>query len=260
MPYLRFSHARYPYVCARCSSPIAKGHPYFRDEPHPFARMRGQAVTRQLCVVCVLGESAAREFLDNLSDSAQLPLGFELTRNGFLRFPPRVELVDIRPQIVKLLAKDPELLRKIGPDTFERLICNRLHAMGLDSERVGSSTFQKDGGVDIVAWPRAFTVPYFMAIQAKHTALSTKKIGPGPVRELLSAVQLHGFNVGLLVTNTTFTADARWVAQQRSLLMRLRDIDDLRRWLRDEFLQEYEWRDLPTEIELCPGVVVKLPR
>ena len=99
-----------------------------------------------------------------------------------------------------------------------------------------------------------------MAVQAKHTALPTKKVGPEPVRELLGAIQLHGFNVGLLVTNTTFTADARWVAQQRSLLIRLRDINDLRRWLRNEFLQEHEWRDLPTQIEVCPGVVVKLPR
>ena len=30
-----------------------KRHPYFRDEPHPFARMRGTATTRQLCLQCV---------------------------------------------------------------------------------------------------------------------------------------------------------------------------------------------------------------
>ena len=260
MPYLRFSRARSPYHCARCSSRIAKGQPYFRDEPHPFARMRGQAVTRQLCIICVLGEAGARELLNGLSDSRQLSLEFELTRNGFLRFPPRVELVDISPQILQLLAREPERIRELNPAGFEDLICNRLDAMGYDLERVGSSTFQKDGGVDIVAWPRSRVVPCLMAVQAKHTALPERKIGPEPVRELLSVVQLHGFNVGLLVTNTTFTPDASWVAQQRHLLMRLRDIHDLRRWLRNEFLREYEWRDLPTEIEVCPGIVVKLPR
>lgn len=222
--------------------------------------MRGQAETRQLCLTCVLGEKTAREFLDNLGDPRQLPLGFELTRNGFLKFPPRVELVDISPQILHLLCIEPERLRDATPAFFEDLICNRLDAMGYNLERVGSSTFRKDGGVDIIAWPRVNVIPCLMAVQVKHTTLRNRKMGPEPVRDLLGTVQTHGFNVGLLVTNTTFTPDALWVAEHRPLLVRLRDFEDLRRWLRNDFLQEYEWRDLPTQIELCPGVFIKLPR
>ena len=73
-------------------------------------------------------------------------------------------------------------------------------------------------------------------------------------------MQLHGFNAGLLVTNTSFTPDAEWVAERRALLMRLRDFEDLARWLRDEYPREAEWREIPAEIEMCPGVVIKLPR
>jgi len=259
MPYLRFSRARYPYVCACCS--IARGEPYFRDEPHPFARLRSpELTTRQVCVGCVLGERVAHDFLRSLGDPRQLPLGFELTKNGFLRFPPRVELVTVTQEVLQVLAADPERLRDATPQFFEEFVCDRLNALGYDLERVGSGTFRKDGGVDIVAWPRAQVVPCLMAVQVKHTALLGRRIGPQPVRDLLGTVQTHGFNVGLLVTNTTFTADARWVAEQRPLLVRLRDIEDLRRWLRDEFLQEQEWRDLPRQIELCPGVIIKLPR
>lgn len=260
MPFLRFSRARYPYVCAQCSARIGRRQPYFRDEPHPFARMRGQTTTRQLCLVCVLGAKSAREFVDSLEDPNQLPLGFELTANGFLRFPPRVELVNITPQILKLLSEAPERMRDVTPSFFEELVSDRLSAMGFDLARVGTSTFQKDGGVDIIAWPRSSIVPFFVAVQVKHTALAKHKIGPQPVRDLLGTVQMHGFNMGLLVTNTTFSPDAKWVAEQKALLLRLRDLEDLRRWLRDEFLKEYEWRNLPKEIELCPGVRFTLPQ
>jgi hypothetical protein len=260
MPYLRLSKARYPYLCERCSVQIAKGQVYFRDEPHPFASMRGQTKTHKLCLTCVLGGAGAREFLESLKDPHQMPLGFELTSNGFLKFPPRVELVDITPQILYLLSSDTERLWNATPDFFENLVCNRLDVMGYNLERVGSSTFSKDGGVDIVAWPREHIFPFLMAIQVKHTTLRNRKMGPQPVRDLLGTVLTHGFNVGLLVTNTTFTPDALWVAKQRSFLVRLRDFEDLCRWLRNDFLQEYEWRNLPKQIELCPGVIIKLPR
>lgn len=222
--------------------------------------MRGKAEPRQLCLTCVLGEKTAREFLESLEDPRQLPLGFELTRNGFLKFPPRVELVDISPQILHLLSEEPERLWDATPEFFENLICDRLHAIGYGLERVGSSTFSKDGGVDILAWSQSPLLPCLMAVQVKHPALRNRKIGPQPVRDLLGTVQTHGFNVGLLVTNTTFTPDALWVAEKRPLLVQLRDLEDLSRWLRNEFLQEYEWRYLPTQIELCPGVIIPLPR
>lgn len=260
MPYLRFSRARYLYSCAGCSAQITKGQAYFRDEPHPFASMRGQAEAHHFCLTCVLGEKSAREFLVSLGDPRQLPLGFELTRNGFLKFPPRVELVDISPQILHLLSIEPERLFEASPEFFENLICDRLNAIGYDLKRVGSSTFSKDGGVDILAWPRAPIVPCLMAVQVKHTSLRDRKIGPPPVRDLLGIVQTLGVNVGLLVTNTTFTPDALWVAEQRPFLVRLRDFEALRRWLRNDFLQEHEWRDMPRQIELCPGVIINLPR
>ena len=260
MPYLRFSKARYVYTCARCSTTISRGQPYFRDEPHPFARMRGSAVTRQLCMPCVLGADAAESFLEASSNSEQLPLGFDLTKNGFLRFPPRVELVDLTPQIIEVLARQPELMRELSPHAFEELVCDRLDKMGFELARVGSGTCQRDGGIDVVAWPRACAVPCLMAVQAKHTASPRRKIGPAPVRDLLGTVQTHGFNAGLLVTNTTFTPDAQWVAEQRALLVRLRDFEDLRRWLRNEYLREHEWREIPLQIKVCPGVLVRLPR
>lgn len=260
MPYIRISRARYDYECARCSSSILKGQHYFRHEPHPYASMRGRAESRQLCLHCVLGRKAAGPFLDAIKNSTQLPLGFELTPNGFLLFPPRVELINFTPQLVRLFSREPERMRELSADAFELLICDRLDDMGFELIRVGQGTYRKDGGIDIVAWPRVSAVPCLMAVQVKHTASLARRIGPAPVRDLQGAIKTTGLNVGLLVTNTTFTPDAKWVAEQLPLLMRLRDFHDLRRWLRSEYLREHEWRDIPSELVIAPGVIIKLPR
>jgi len=222
--------------------------------------MRGEAVTHQLCLECVLGRDAVASFLVAISTSSQLPLGFELTRNGFLLFPPRVEVVDFTTYMLRMLADNPADIYRLKADVFESLVGNRLEAMGLEVVRVGTGTYHKDGGVDFVAWPLSSPIPFLMAVQVKHSGQPERKIGPAPVRELFGTVQAIGFNAGLLVTNTTFTPDARWFAEQRALLMGLRDIGDLRRWLRNEYLREAEWRSIPTEIEICPGITIRLPR
>jgi hypothetical protein len=66
----------------------------------------------------------------------------------------------------------------------------------------------------------------------------------------------------LLVTNTSFTKDAVWAATQErnASFLRLRDFNDLKRWLEDRFGDERDWREIPDRIELAPGVVVEIPK
>lgn len=261
MPHLRISRARRIYQCAECSTSISARQHYFRDEPHPFDRMRKGAGVRYLCLVCVLGEAQASSLLASLQgNDQQLPLGFEVEADGNLHFPPRVELVGFGPQMLEILAQDPEQLRKLTPEAFELLVCDRLTARGLDIQRVGSGTYQKDGGIDIIAWQRDASFPFLLAVQVKHTAREDRKIGPAPVRDLMGTVTLHGLNAGLLVANTTFTPDAQWVAAQKPLLLRLHDKEDLRTWLTEHQPRNCEWRGLPKSIQVCPGVVVTIPR
>lgn len=66
----------------------------------------------------------------------------------------------------------------------------------------------------------------------------------------------------MLVTNTSFSKDALWKAAQdgnRSFL-RLRDFVDLKRWLRDQYGNPEDWREIPDTIQLAPGVIVKVPK
>ena len=96
---------------------------------------------------------------------------------------------------------------------------DRLIAMGLEVKRVGGSTYQKDGDIDAVAWPKSLPYPFLLAVQAKHTRLPNRKLGPDPVQGLFGVIKAHNFNTGMVVTNTTFTPDARWFAEQSPTLI-----------------------------------------
>lgn len=172
--------------------------------------------------------------------------------------PLRIELVEIGEPLSEKLISDPAAIYSLSPAQFEELICDRLAAMGFEPRRVGHIN-QKDGGIDILFWPRFNTsFPFLGAAQVKHHSHSLKREGPATVREFSGVMTNQPFNAGLLVTNTTFTPDAEWYARERAKLIRLRDFTDIRRWLIGNFTDEAEWREIPSSIELCPGVVVKI--
>jgi hypothetical protein len=134
--------------------------------------------------------------------------------------------------------------------------------MGLDIQFVGD-VYRKDGGIDLVAYPKSHRCPFpfLLAVQVKHHHTGTNT-GARDVRDFHGAISSRGvpFNAGLLVTNTTFTADAEWFAQHNAALLRLRDVKDLRRWLHDDFVNDSEWREIPESVEVAPGMRIVIPR
>jgi hypothetical protein len=268
--YLRESRAARLYVCAQCSGRIPQGVRYFRDEPHPFARMQRGETVRYICASCVLGPNneiqlpwafshirrlPERNHLGNQVDDFQLVLPFG--ESGIIR-PTRVRLLSVTDTLLPRIATAEELLA-LDSVALEELICDRVCAMGMDAQRVGH-TYRADGGVDILFWPRApFPVPFLGAVQVKHHRELQRKTGVGNVREMLHVLQSQPFHFGLIVTNTSFTANAEWVANNHRKLVRLRSLPDLLRWVRDDFTDEAEWREMPTELTLAPGLTIPLP-
>jgi hypothetical protein len=262
---LRESRASNTYSCAICSAVILRRRRYFRDEPHPYARMyRGEEV-RHLCVGCVEGLEAKnvplqKRFLQSRRPNEEvqltLPLGEAIVRRTIVR------LIGVTRRLEPQLLTDEALhhfLYGLHPEEFEELVLDRFLAMGMEAKRVGHSR-AKDGGVDIVFWPGTSTpVPYLGAVQVKHTRSPVKKIGPEVVRGLSGVLHNQPFHIGMIVTNTSFTPDAQWFAQQQRSLIRLRDMRDLTRWIASEFTDEAEWREMPHKMELCPGVTIDLP-
>lgn len=170
-------------------------------------------------------------------------------------------LITFSPEFYTWLLEDATRLRQLSDEDFERLVADRLSARGLGVRRIGEAR-RKDGGIDIVAWPeRNPAFPFLLAVQAKHHR-TARKTGVADVRDFSAALLSGGscFHFGMIVTNTTFTADAKWFAARNERILRLRDLRDLCRWMQDDFVCEEEWREIPDQIELAPGVSISIPK
>lgn len=171
-----------------------------------------------------------------------------------------VRVIDISPELLRILQENPHELRSLGPDQFESFVANRLDRMGYNVTLTGPTT-RKDGGIDIIALPKAPNVgSVVLAAQVKHHR-ADQKTGRDAVDRLL-AWKGSQFGVGMLVTNTAFSRDALWAAaQERNRdFLRLRDFIDLKRWLQDQYGSSEDWREIPHEIELAPGILVEVPK
>jgi transcriptional regulator with XRE-family HTH domain len=173
---------------------------------------------------------------------------------------PIIQLMpNITPEMLQFLREDPQRLHGITPEQFENLACDRLDRMGFGVTTTGA-TNRKDGGIDIIGTKRdpAFG-DFAIAAQVKHHN-EDKKTGSRDVRDLLS-FKNSIFRFGLLVTNTTFTQDAKWAAVQDDAkwFARLRDFEAMKLWLMENFAGESDYTELPKEIELAPGIVIQMP-
>ncbi len=256
--YLIETRARQDFTCPACKRLIPRGSPHFRHEPHPYARVFRGEKRSHWCYECITATPSVRDEVGRLWIKPASLVQAHANQRSIQLALPTVEIIRVGQQLAARLAEDPSLLHGLSPGQFEEFFCDRLFAMGFEPRQVGS-TFGKDGGVDVVFWPRdrgAF--PFLGAAQLKHHRNPAKKEGPGAVRDFAGALAGQPFNAALLVTNTTFSPDAEWFAREHAKLVRLRGFEDIRRWLQGNFSDQAEWREIPNELVLCPGVVVKL--
>lgn len=256
--YLIETRARKMYACAACQRAIPPGTIYFRHDPYPSARMyRGQK-TSHWCFDCITASDPGPK--DSITGRLRIPAVrvFVPSRQPELLQPVKIEIVGVGSLLTERILSDPALIHTLRPEEFEEFICDRLFTMGFEPKRVGN-TYQKDGGIDIVFWPRiTCAFPFLGAAQVKHHKDPHLKEPASTVRDFAGAIAGHPFNAGILVTNTSFSPDAEWFARERAKLVRLRGFNDIRRWMVNNFGDEEEWREIPSSIELCPGVVVKI--
>jgi hypothetical protein len=147
----------------------------------------------------------------------------------------------------------------LSPSQFELFVAEHFKRMEFDVKPTGPTSF-RDGGIDLVAIPKRRTVgSCLLAIQVKHHRQNLRT-GREAVDRLLAWKDSH-FRVGILVTNTGFTRDAQWVACRPNSrpFIRLRDFEDLTRWIRKDYWSQKNWREIPHEINLAPGSTVAIP-
>lgn len=191
---------------------------------------------------------------------AQTALGQAIEDWQTNRVAATVEGVDVERDLAGTLVEvaAPRSLHDLTPEEFEILVAESLDAMGLDPIRLGP-THAPDGGIDIIAVSRDIMVPLILAVQVKHHR-GFRKTGAPDVQRFVGALEPHAlFAAGMLVTNTNFTPNARWVADHAGRLLLLRDEEDLKRWIRREFLRSVEWREIPRVVQLGRGIEVRIP-
>jgi hypothetical protein len=260
---LRVSRAARAYNCSYCGSEIRRNDEYVRLEPSGLSNQAGAAhfcrscseLARWLQRLPHRPRRAAEHMISTAMDDRQLPLAFARHVK-----PTYVQLVDITSTLAAKILANPAELFELSPPQFEELVVDRLSAMGLDARPVGGGTYRRDGGIDIIFTPpKTFPFPFIGAVQVKHRRDPSSKVGPQPLRELIGVMATNRFfAAGMIVTNTSFTPDAKDFASRNQSLLRLRDFHDLMRWVADNFLDDAAWRDLPTRIQLCEGISVDL--
>jgi hypothetical protein len=214
---------------------IEQGDPYVRLEPFGPTRQGGAEVLH-FCRSCSV---LARWIQPVEPNHGQLVIPFAQHVK-----PTRVQLVDISKILSARVLANPNELLQLTAAQFEEFVLERLCAMGLNARLVGGGTFRKDGGIDIVFTPpKTFPFPFLGAVQVKHHREPNRKVGPQPLRELLGVIAANRFlAAGMIVTNTTFTPDAKDFATRSQSILRLRDFQDLMRWVDDNFTDDAEWR------------------
>jgi hypothetical protein len=260
--YLLETRAAENCTCAACHRVIRRGTAHFRHDPVAQARyFRGEKYSHW-CYQCIMATNPGPKdkITGRLWVARSVVVEVSKGRTGdMLRLDPvRIALIGIGPALSEQLISNTALIHSLSPEQFEEFVCDRLVAMGQEPKRVGA-TNRKDGGIDIVFWPRVKgAFPFLGVAQVKHHRNPRDKERSSTVREFAGAIAGRPINAGLIVTNTSFSPDAEWYARERASLIRLRGFADIQRWLADNFTDEAEWREIPQTLELCPGVVVRI--
>jgi HJR/Mrr/RecB family endonuclease len=173
------------------------------------------------------------EFFDYLwSQSSQVILYNELVK---IHKPNLFESIyygskTLRSNIINELKKDPNLVFKIPPNEFEKLIEFLLNNMGYQTFRTPRT---KDGGKDILA---KFLTPdgyeCLCLVECKRFA-PNKKVAVDIVRSLFGVVQDQKANLGMIVTTSTYTKYAQDFQERHQHTLSLRDFEDLKTWIKN---------------------------
>ncbi len=167
----------------------------------------------------------------SISDLLRQPL-YELSGNILV---PQKEILTVVPPIifsanqrlVDSLKKQPADLHKLTPRNFEKLLAELLADMGWEVELTKQT---RDGGTDILAYLNTDIGRLLCLVEAKHYR-PDRKIGIDLVRTLYGTLCDAQANSAMLVTSSTFTADAREFQQKHQYQLTLRDYADIVNWI-----------------------------
>lgn len=133
----------------------------------------------------------------------------------------------VNDELIRYLAKHPELLYELHPRRFEELVAELLRAQGFEPTLTPGT---RDGGRDILAARSDALGDLLYLVECKRYA-PAKKVGVGVVRSIHGVTQAERANKGVIVTTSSFTKDAIAFASPLKYDIGLHDFEALKLWL-----------------------------
>lgn len=144
------------------------------------------------------------------------------------------KVIDYTWKLLEDLKKDYSLIFQITAEEFEKLVHEFLLQNGFTVKSNGV-TNRKDGGIDLIAWKKDI-INIVIAVQVKFKTKHKNLVTTGEVRDFKGALSINDyFTAGMVVTNTDFTPDARWIEEQLNSKLELKNYSDIENWLNKNF-------------------------
>lgn len=139
---------------------------------------------------------------------------------------PRV--IDSTRLLADKLLKEPSSIFELPPRRFEELIAELVRQFGWQVELTPAT---RDGGRDIVAIVPSELGNLLCVIEAKRYR-QDRKVGVELVRQLWGTISHDDASMGVLVTSSTFSSEAKEFQRQHRFRLHLKDNGDVFGWLR----------------------------
>lgn len=136
------------------------------------------------------------------------------------------ELARVRFNMDRVL-RNNDAIYDLSPRDFEELVAQVFEDNGYN---VKLTPVTRDGGCDIIATYKVGGLSFMVLIECKKYGRKNK-VGVSLVRSLLGVQTDQKANKSVIVTSSTFTKDAKALAERHSNLVELIDIDTLLRMM-----------------------------
>lgn len=138
------------------------------------------------------------------------------------------DVTSVSDELLRKLAKEPELLYELSPRLFEEVVAELLARLGYEVTLTPAS---RDGGKDIYVASRNELGSFLYVVECKRYA-PDNPVGVGLIRQLCGVVQAEKATAGILATTSFFTRGAKEFQRQVAFQISLRDYLGIQKWLR----------------------------
>ncbi len=145
------------------------------------------------------------------------------------RFINSVAINEFGDELYEYLRKNPNVIYKFTPRKFEELINDILSRMGFKTELTRQT---KDGGRDILAFLTTPTNQKLLTLIDCKRYTPENKIGIEQVERFLYVLDSKDdASLGMIVTTSSYSKDAKKIETLRPFRLQLNDFADIKNWL-----------------------------